>query len=95
MLSSVIRITVTGRLGSGSYAKVYEAVLDDGMRRRPVAVKKMNPAKFQDEQDVLDFFRETELLASARTAGHPNILAFIGVRRSHFPPVTSSKRLGC
>lgn len=36
----------------------------------------MDPSLFQEEQDVLDFFRETKLLASSR---HPNILAFIGV----------------
>lgn len=39
----------------------------------------MNPDLFQEQQDVLDFFRETKLLATARKAGHANILAFIGV----------------
>lgn len=72
-------LTVTGELGFGSYAHVFKCTLDDGKSTREVAVKKMKPELFQQKQDVLDFFREAELLNSARRAGHENILKFIGV----------------
>jgi len=72
-------LTVDGELGSGSYAQVFKCTLDDGESKREVAVKKMQPKLFQQKQDVLDFFREAELLATARRTGHPNILKFIGV----------------
>jgi len=72
-------LTVNGELGSGSYARVFKCTLDDGKSKTEVAVKKMLPELFKQKQDVLDFFREAELLASARNAGHANILTFIGV----------------
>ena len=84
----LLRLTVTGELGSGSYARVFKCTLDDGKSKREVAVKKMQPELFKQKQDVLDFFREAELLATARRAGHANILQFIGVKISQSFAIT-------
>ena len=71
---------MNGELGCGSYAHVFKCTLDDGKTTQEVAVKKMKPELFKQKQDVLDFFREAETLASACRAGHANIVKFIGVR---------------
>eukprot|EP00210_Caulerpa_lentillifera_P008093 g7727.t1 len=69
-------IVVEEALGQGSFASVFKCKMKIDEDEKFVAVKKMDPSLFQEEQDVLDFFRETKLLASAH---HPNILSFIGV----------------
>ncbi len=63
------RYRLTGRIGSGGMAEVYEAV--DFVNRRPVAIKIMRENLIHDEQNVARFEHEVMACASMH---HPNII---------------------
>lgn len=63
-------------LGEGAFGKVYkgEAVLREGCRPCPVAIKTLKASASQKTKT--DFFREADLMAELK---HPNIVCLLGI----------------